>query len=84
MCIIYGSRPDNCRDFPGKRMCDLAENPLYKHLSDNSENKRVKLLLKNAPTSETAAATVKEAQQKAAETFKAISEKQPRNSCSTS
>ncbi|MBI2143155.1 YkgJ family cysteine cluster protein [Candidatus Woesearchaeota archaeon] len=75
ICTIYEHRPDNCRDFPGKRLCDLAENPIYRHMSDNEENKRIRLLLKNAPTSETAAATVKEVQEKAAETFKAISEK---------
>ncbi|MBI3036977.1 YkgJ family cysteine cluster protein [Candidatus Woesearchaeota archaeon] len=75
ICTIYDSRPDNCRDFPGKRLCDLAENPLYRHLSDNNENKRVRLLLKNAPTSATPAKAIEEAQQNAAETFKAISEK---------
>lgn len=75
ICTIYENRPDNCRDFPGKRLCDLAENPIYRHMGDNEENKRIRLLLKNAPTSETAAAAIKEAQQKAAEAFKAISEK---------
>ncbi len=53
VCTIYGSRPDNCRDFPGKKVCDLAENTLYRHMSDNNENRRIRQLLKEAPTSET-------------------------------
>ena len=69
VCTIYDSRPDNCRDFPGKRLCDLAENPIYKHMSDNEESKRIKLLLKNAPTSETQAEKIKEAQEDAEKTF---------------
>ncbi len=69
VCTIYDSRPDNCRDFPGKRLCDLAENPIYKHMSDNEESKRIKLLLKKAPTTETSAAAIEEAQKKAAETL---------------
>src|SRR3989338_8653573 len=51
ICSIYDSRPEACRDFPGKRLCDLAENPIYRYMSDNDENKRIRLLLKNAPTS---------------------------------
>lgn len=70
ICATYGSRPDNCREFPGKRMCDLAENPIYRHMSDNEENKRIRQLLKDAPNSETPAKAMEEAQQKAAEAFK--------------
>ncbi len=73
ICTIYDSRPDNCRDFPGERLCDLAENLIYMHLSDNDENKRIRLLLKNAPNPETPATTIEEAQQKAAKAFKRIS-----------
>ncbi|MBI2176237.1 YkgJ family cysteine cluster protein [Candidatus Woesearchaeota archaeon] len=73
LCAIYENRPGNCREFPGKRLCDLAENPIYKHLSDNSENKRVKMLLKNAPISETPDTAIEEAKRKAAEAFKQTS-----------
>ena len=72
ICTIYESRPDNCRDFPGKRLCDLAENPIYNHMSDNDESKRIKMLLKNAPTSETPAEKIKEAVEKADELFNSI------------
>ena len=70
ICTIYENRPDNCRDFPGKRLCDLAENPLYRHLSDNEENSRIKLLLKNAPTSETSLEAINKAQKAAEAAFK--------------
>ena len=71
VCTIYNSRPESCRDFPGKRLCDLAENPIYKYMNkDSEENKRTLQLLKNAPTSETPAEAIEEAQQKAAETLK--------------
>lgn len=73
ICTVYDSRPGNCRDFPGKRLCDLAENPIYRHLSNNEENKKIKLLLKNAPNPETPAKAIEEARQKAAEAFKGIS-----------
>ncbi len=73
ICTIYENRPSSCRDFPGKRLCDLAENPLYRHMSDNDENKRIKLLLKNAPNSKTPAKAIEEAQQKAEEAFKQTS-----------
>ncbi len=70
ICSIYDSRPEACRDFPGKRLCDLAENPIYKYMSDNDENKRIRLLLKNAPTSETAPEEIKKAQEEAEKIFK--------------
>ena len=69
LCTIYENRPDNCREFPGKRLCDLAENPIYRHMTDNDESKRIKLLLKNAPTSETSEGKIQEAQEKANEIF---------------
>ncbi|MBI2145689.1 YkgJ family cysteine cluster protein [Candidatus Woesearchaeota archaeon] len=73
MCTIYDSRPDNCRDFPGKRLCDLAENPIYGNLTINPENKRIKLLLKNAPTAATKTEKVEEAKTKAERTFTKLS-----------
>lgn len=69
MCTIYENRPDNCREFPGKRLCDLAENPLYRNMSSNSENERVKLLLKEAPTSETTEEKIRKAQKNAKNTL---------------
>ena len=69
LCTIYENRPDNCREFPGKRLCDLAENPIYRHMTENDESKRIKILLNNAPTSETTVEKIKEAQDKANEVF---------------
>ena len=69
LCTIYENRPDNCREFPGKRLCDLAENPIYRHMTENDESKRIKMLLKNAPTSGTSDGKIKEAQDKANEVF---------------
>ena len=66
VCAIYDSRPDNCRDFPGKRLCDLAENPIYKYMDKKSEEgKRIMQLLKNAPTSETPDEKIEKAQENA-------------------
>ena len=71
ICTIYDSRPDNCRDFPGKRLCDLAENPIYKYMYNKSEeSKRILQLMKNAPTTETAAERIKKAQENAEKIFK--------------
>ena len=73
LCTIYDNRPDNCRDFPGKRLCDLAENPIYKYMNKNSEQgKRIAQLLKNAPTSETPAEKIKGAVEKADVLFNSI------------
>lgn len=69
ICTVYDSRPDNCRDFPGKRLCDLAENLIYRHLSGNEENERIRQLLKNAPTSETAEEKIMKAQENAKKAF---------------
>ena len=74
VCTIYENRPDNCRDFPGKRLCDLAENPIYRHMTDNDESKRIKMLLKNAPTAETGNDKITGLQKEAERTFKEISE----------
>src|SRR3989338_186005 len=42
VCAIYDSRPEACRDFPDKRLCDLGENPLYKYMDKkNEEAKRI-------------------------------------------
>lgn len=65
VCTIYGSRPGNCRDFPGKKLCDLAENTIYRHMSNNRESERIRLLLKNAPTAETAEEKIRKAQENA-------------------
>ena len=65
LCTIYDCRPENCRDFPGKRMCDLAENTIYRHMSDNEENRMIMQLLKNAPTSATPDEKIKKAQENA-------------------
>ncbi len=73
VCAIYGSRPGNCRAFPGKKLCNLAENPLYNNLSDNEENKRIRRLLKDAPNSETSSRAIEKAQKDAAEAFKQTS-----------
>ena len=70
ICTIYDSRPDNCRGFPGKRLCDLGENPIYKYISKNSEeNKRIMQLLKNAPRAETTAEVIEEARKAADKIF---------------
>ncbi|MBI2580656.1 YkgJ family cysteine cluster protein [Candidatus Woesearchaeota archaeon] len=73
ICSIYDSRPEACRDFPGKRHCDLAENPIYKYMSDNDENKRIRLLLKNAPTSKMPEEKINKALEVANKTFNRIS-----------
>lgn len=71
MCTIYESRPDNCRDFPGKKLCDLAENPIYKYMNKSSEeNKRILELLKNAPTAKTPEERIMEASKEAEDVFK--------------
>ena len=71
ICTIYDNRPEACRDFPGKKLCDLAENPLYKYMNKaGEEGKRIMELMKNAPTSETPQEKIAEAQEKAVETFK--------------
>ena len=71
MCTIYESRPDNCRDFPGKKLCDLAENPIYKYMNTSSEeNKRILELLKNAPTAKTPEERIMEASKEAEDVFK--------------
>ena len=73
ICTIYDSRPEACRDFPGKRLCDLAENPMYKYMNKKSdESKRIRELLKNAPTAKTAAGEIKEAQENGEKTFTGI------------
>lgn len=69
MCTIYDSRPDACHDFPGKKMCDLAENPIYDNLTINSENKRIKLLLGNAPTAATTQDEIEKAKREAEKAF---------------
>ncbi len=73
ICTIYDSRPDNCRDFPGKRLCDLAENPLYMNMSKNSENERIKTLLKNAPTARTPKGNIEKAKKQAEKIFTTVS-----------
>ena len=74
ICSIYDSRPEACRDFPGKKLCDLAENPLYKYMDkNNEETRRIMQLLKNAPTSETPAEKIKDTQENAEKTFKETS-----------
>ncbi len=74
LCTIYDSRPEACRDFPGKRLCDLAENPIYKYMDkNNEETKRIMQLLKNAPTSATAEEKIKRVQEEAERTLKGIS-----------
>ena len=78
-CTIYDYRPGQCRDFPGKRLCELAENPLYRHMSSNEENKRIMQLLKEAPTAETPAKKIKEAQKNSHSVFLAVAK-----ACSTS
>lgn len=71
VCTIYDSRPDNCRDFPGKRMCNLAENPMYKYMNKSSEeSKRIMQLLKNAPTAKTPEERILEANKEAENVFK--------------
>mgnify|MGYP001608659544 CR=1 FL=1 len=76
ICTIYENRPDNCRDFPGKRMCDLAENPIYNYTDKKTEEgKRIMQLLRNAPTSATAEEKIKRAQEEAEKAFREISEK---------
>lgn len=72
VCTIYDSRPDNCREFPGKRLCDLAENPIYRHMSDNDENRRIRLLLENAPNSGTSAEKIEKAQEAAEKKFNKV------------
>ncbi len=70
LCTIYDSRPGNCRDFPGKRLCDLAENPIYKYMDkNNEETKRIMQLRKNAPTSGTPEEKITAAQKNAEEVF---------------
>ncbi len=69
VCTIYDNRPGNCRDFPGKRLCDLAENPIYRHMSDNEENERIRRLLKNAPTAATPGEKIKSLQEQAEKKF---------------
>lgn len=52
-CIIYEHRPKECREFPGKGLCGLAENPIYNYMDKrNEETKRIMLLRKNAPASQ--------------------------------
>ncbi len=75
MCAIYDSRPDNCRDFPGKTMCDLAENPIYDNMTVNKESRRIKLLLENAPTPKTPLRDITKAQEEAMKVFEQASEK---------
>ena len=76
ICTIYNNRPDSCRDFPGKRLCDLAENPIYKYMNkSDEENKRILQLRRNAPTSATAGEKIKRAQEEAERTFREISGK---------
>src|SRR3989344_2899768 len=71
ICTIYDSRPDNCRDFPGKKLCVLAENPMYKYMNKGSEeNKRILELLKNAPTAKTPEEIILEARKEAEEVFR--------------
>ena len=66
ICTIYNNRPDSCRDFPGKRLCDLAENPIYKYMNkSDEENKRILELRRNAPTSETPTEKIESAQENA-------------------
>lgn len=70
ICTIYEHRPGNCRDFPGKILCDLAENPIYKYMNKNSEEtKRIMQLRRNAPTSETPEEKIIAAQKNAEEVF---------------
>lgn len=71
VCTIYEHRPGNCRDFPGKKICDLAENPLYKNMSKNSENERIKMLLKNAPTAATTTESIEGVKKEAGRIFTA-------------
>lgn len=46
-CKIYNSRPEPCRDFPGKILCDLRDNVVFR-LSRNIPPK-VKILWEKAP-----------------------------------
>ncbi len=67
MCGIYEERPGNCRAFPGKDLCDLAENPIYAHLSNNEDNESARALIKKAPTGATAEDSIRKAQLEARE-----------------
>lgn len=68
VCAIYEHRPENCREFPG-RICDLAQNPIYKYASNNEETKRIMQLHKNAPTSKTSKKKIDDAQMLARKIF---------------
>lgn len=71
LCTIYENRPNACRDFPGKRLCDLAENPIYALMDKKSkEGKRIAQLLKNAPTSKTSLKEISSAQEEAESAFR--------------
>ena len=47
VCRIYDSRPEPCRDFPGKPMCDLRDQVIFTDMSNKHPN--VKLLWEKAP-----------------------------------
>ena len=73
ICTIYDNRPDNCRDFPGKKLCDLSENPIYKYMNKSSEeNKKILELLKNAPTAKTPDVKIKKAQESGEKKFAGV------------
>ena len=73
ICTIYNNRPDSCRDFPGKSLCDLAENPIYKYMDkNNEETRRIMHLRKNAPTSETPEEKITAAQKNADNVLKRL------------
>ena len=65
VCTIYKNRPEACKDFPGKKLCDLASNPIYKYVEDE----RIRQLLKNAPLPTTPETTIAAAQREAAKVF---------------
>lgn len=46
-CSIYENRPDICRDWPGKKICDLKDNVLFKNMDNKHPN--IKKLWKRAP-----------------------------------
>ena len=47
VCKIYDKRPEPCKDFPGKPLCDLRDNVVFR-LSKNMHPK-VKMLWEKAP-----------------------------------
>ena len=46
-CKVYDKRPGPCSNFPGKKLCDLKDNPIYKDWKN--KHPKVKLLWDKAP-----------------------------------